>query len=349
MKKVFFLFATLVALSFVACSDDDTPPTLPPAASTPRYLAAHDGKLYVTMHTGSVVRIDTLSLAVDGTVAVGRNPEQLTVSGGNLYVANSGGLDYNTAVGYDRTVSVIDVRSFSEKKRINVALNPTAVTTAPDGAVYVVSSGNYTDVPVLLQKIDPSSQAVTTVEGAAVSEMCIVGGSLFGLLSEYDEFWNPTLTYKRYDLASGSLSTSWIAPGEEPAAPYKVFAAGDYVAVSSTDYFSSGSVALYTVGGEKTAEFEAGISPRKAVQAGDNIYILNEGVMGYNNSTLTKYTLSTGVAAPGCAFLAANEIGLGDTANDIIIYGSKMYIAVATDNVIWVLDSEARLIEQIAL
>jgi hypothetical protein len=347
MKKVFFLFATLVALSFVACSDDFNTPTPPPVSSTPRYLAAHDGKVYVSMHSGCVVRVDTISLAVDGVVAVGRNPEQLTVSGGNLYVANSGGLDYATPLGYDRTVSVVDLRSFKEKKKVEVAVNPTSIATAPDGEVYVVSSGNYTDVPVQLQKISPSLQAVTTIEGAAVSEMCVLGGSLFGLLSEYGENWSVTITYKHYDFASGTLSTSWITPGDEPVSPYKVFAAGDCVAVSSTDYVSSGSVALFNTDGTKTAEFEAGISPRKAVQVGENLYVLNEGLYGYNNSTITKYSLSTGQAEPGCAFSAANNLALGDTANDILFYGGKIYVAVATDNLLWVLSPDARVIEQI--
>lgn len=347
MKKL-LLFAAVAVISFTACSDEGPTLTPPPATSTPRYLAAHDGKVYVSMHSGCVVRIDTISLAVDGIVAVGRNPEQMTVSGGNLYVANSGGLDYATALGYDRTVSVVDLRSFKEKKKIEVAINPTSIATAPDGTVYVVSSGNYTDVPTQLQKISPLSHEVTVVDGAAVSEMCVLGGSLFGVLSEFGENWSVTTTYKRYDLASGALSTSWITPGEEPVSPYKVFVAGDCVAVSSTDYVSSGSVALFTADGVKTAEFEAGISPRKAVQVGENLFVLNEGLYGYNNSTITKYSLSTGQVEPGCAFSAANNLALGDTANDILVYGNKIYVAVATDNVVWVLSHDAVVIGQIA-
>ena len=49
-------------------------------------------------------------------------------------------------------------------------------------------------------------------------------------------------------------------------------------------------------------------------------------------------------------FKAVNGgIGIGDVANDIIVYGSKMYISVSADNIIWVTDLNAKIIGKIEL
>lgn len=67
------------------------------------------------------------------------------------------------------------------------------------------------------------------------------------------------------------------------------------------------------------------------------VYLLNAGKWQGNNSTLDYYdpetkSLSTKV------FATQNGRGLGDTANDMIIYGSKMYVAVNVSATIEVMD-----------
>lgn len=127
-------------------------------AAPPRYLASTGGKVYATYYNGNVARIDTTACVVEATVAVGRNPEQLCVADNKLFVANSGGLDYPN---YDKTVSVIDIPSFTEVKKIEVAANPANILTADNGFVYLVSLGNYGDVPNRLQCINPYTYEVT--------------------------------------------------------------------------------------------------------------------------------------------------------------------------------------------
>lgn len=48
-----------------------------PEQGQPRYLAAEDGKLYVTLSSGHVARLDANTLTFEKMVAVGKNPEQL--------------------------------------------------------------------------------------------------------------------------------------------------------------------------------------------------------------------------------------------------------------------------------
>ena len=75
-------------------------------------------------------------------------------------------------------------------------------------------------------------------------------------------------------------------------------------------------------------------------------YILNSGDWKSNNSSLTKHD---GVSGKTEQFLFEQRNGriLGNTANDMIVYGSKMYIAVAGESTIEVTDLDARSIKQI--
>ena len=357
-KNLVCLFAAIVALGFTACSSSDDEEfvfvldsRLPlQELSTPRYLEPYKNKVYATFFSGYVARIDTTSLLIDGMVEVGRNPERMAVSEGKMYVANSGGLGWNSSLGYDKTVSVVDIPTFVEDVKIDVAANPANILSAADGSLYLVSLGNYADVPNTLQKINPSTHEVSNISSVAnMSEMCYLNGSLYGLLSEYDANWNQTITYKSYNTVTGTATAAWITDGTTIPNPYKVFTEGNYLCVSSSDYVNYGDVYLFTEAGELVTKFEAGTGPRKAVNANGRIYILNEGLQNANNSSLTMYDVTTG-AVTNNYFKAVNEgIGIGDTANDIIVYGNKMYITVSSDNIIWVTDLNAKVIGKIEL
>ena len=232
-------------------------------AAQPRYLAAQDGKVYVTYYDGNVARIDTAILEVDAMVAVGRNPEQLAVCGEKMYVANSGGMDYNTEVGYDKTVSVIDIASFVEVGKIEVVCNP-AVVVSCEGGVYVASYGNYYDVPSTLQCISPGGEVAVVNECANMTEFCYNAGRLYGFFSAYDENWNATTTYLSYDVADKSVDSPWIKETFRPV-PYKVCAAGEYVCVTSSDYMNDGDTYLYDTDGMLVHTVPSGLNPVKAV------------------------------------------------------------------------------------
>ena len=121
-------------------------------ARQPRYLTGKDGKVYVTCFDGNLLRIDTVKLEIDGMVKCGRNPEGLCIANEKIYVANSGGLDNPN---YDNTVSVVDLNTFKEIKKIQVADNPYKIFADSEGDVYVSSRGNYsTSQPYRFQRID---------------------------------------------------------------------------------------------------------------------------------------------------------------------------------------------------
>jgi len=68
-----------------------------------------------------------------------------------------------------------------------------------------------------------------------------------------------------------------------------------------------------------------------------HLYILSEGLFNMNNSTLASYDLNSKTLISDF-FLSVNKRGLGDTANDMGIYGSKMYVVVNVSSQIEVLD-----------
>ena len=229
----------------------------------PRYLAADGDKVYVTYYDGNVARIDTTSLEIDAMVEVGRNPEQLAVYNDDLYVANSGGMDYNTAVGYDKTVSVVDLETFAEVGRIDVVCNP-AVVVSCDAGVFVASYGNYYDIPSTLQCISSDGSVTVVEECSNMTELCYNDGRLYGFFSEYDEYWNSTTTYLSYDVVDKIVDSPWIKEAFLPV-PYKVCAAGEYVCVTSSDYMNDGDTYLYDTDGMLVHTIPSGLNPVKVV------------------------------------------------------------------------------------
>src|SRR5476651_1246364 len=100
----------------------------------PRSIAFNNGKVFVSQYDGTVAVIDTTTLTIDKYITVGRNPEQMVVSNGKLYVANSGGLSFGNP---DKTVSVIDLSTYTETKKITVIANPGSIGADGYGNVYV--------------------------------------------------------------------------------------------------------------------------------------------------------------------------------------------------------------------
>ena len=232
-------------------------------AAQPRYLAAVGAKIYVTYFDGNVARIDTATLEVDAMVAVGRNPEQLAARGGKLYVANSGGMDLSTELGCDKTVSVVDLSTFTEVEKIEVVCNP-SVVVACDAGVYVASYGNYYDMPSTLQCISPDGTVAVVAECSNMTEFCYNSNRLYGFFSAYDENRNATVTYLSYGVEDKIVDSPWIKETFLPV-PYKVCAVGEYVCVTSSDYINDGDVYLYDTDGMLVHTIPSGLNPVKAV------------------------------------------------------------------------------------
>ena len=153
-----------------------------------RYLRFKDGFGYVTsfagpisfdpnyLQIGYVAKFDTATLQIVDTCHVGYQPEELEIVGDKLYVANSGGY---MVPNYEHTVSVIDLNTFKETKRIDVAINLHHLRVDQYGKLWVSSRGDYYDEPSRLYCIDTQSDMVLYDIDIPVNGMCLDGDSLY--------------------------------------------------------------------------------------------------------------------------------------------------------------------------
>ena len=234
----------------------------------PRHMAVDGGKVYVTYSNGYVARLDTGSLEVEARVRVGRNPEKLVVVADRLYVANSGGFDHNTpGVGYDNTVSVVDVASFSEVKKIEVVINPCEVTYDKMGNVYVVSMGDYGAVPNTLQRINTVSDEVSVVEDFNGTYLAVAGEVLYTIFSQYDANWNQIISYYSYDMIGDRVLSDRFVGDTGIEKPYAMNydEAGESLFITTSDYTNDGDVFVFDKANNYVGRFEAGLNPIKVV------------------------------------------------------------------------------------
>lgn len=229
----------------------------------PRGLTTYKGKVYVTMYDGYLAKIDTTELKIEDQVKVGRNPEYVRVANEKLYVANSGGLDYNTPIGYDNSVSVVDVATFKEDKKIEVVINPDKMAVDSQGDIYVISNGNYNDIPNTLQRIDAKTGAVTQVGNA--TWMSMMDDKLYIIYSQYDENWQQTITYHVFDAKTEKMITDeFISDNTKIEKPNSILtdAANGYVYIGTSDYKTNSDMYIFTKEGKLVKKFDTeGISP----------------------------------------------------------------------------------------
>src|SRR5690554_78971 len=139
-----------------------------------RFIKFHKGYAYVTSYAGPVVidpdyeqlgfvaKINTVTLEVVDRCLVGFQPDELEIAGDKIYVANSGGyMGAGNSKGYERTVSVIDIATFTEEKRIDVAYNLERIKADSRGNLWVSSRGDYKGLPARLYFLDREKEMIT--------------------------------------------------------------------------------------------------------------------------------------------------------------------------------------------
>ena len=231
----------------------------------PRSLMSYEGKIYASTYDGNVIRIDTTALVVEAVTKVGSNPEGLAAVNGKLYVANSNGLDYPN---FDNTLSIVDIVTFTETKKITVGLNPNCVI-ANDGDIYLSYKGNYSDVPGGMQKIDPKTDVVTDLtEISSNQNFTIVDDILYYFNVAYNPDGTTNCTFGRYNVKTGQK-----VPGEIISDGTKIntaFAIGvdpdsKDIYISDTNYSTPDKVYIFDSNGFLKKTIEAGISACKFV------------------------------------------------------------------------------------
>lgn len=76
----------------------------------------------------------------------------------------------------------------------------------------------------------------------------------------------------------------------------------------------------------------------KPSNASTGIYVLNEGLFGRDNSSMTFYDRSTGIAQQNYFQLVNPGLRLGDTANSMFVYAGRGYIVMNGSNTIEIIE-----------
>ena len=175
----------------------------------PRYAVAEDGKVYVTLYSGNVARLDAKTLDFEKMVAVGNNPEQLVEEDGKLYVVNSGW-------GYDNRLSIIDLRTFESAEHVTIMTNPQRIIEVND-CIFIQGYGAAYPDPYTypVQLYDRQTKTVSTIgQGTHMAEY---GDKLYVAYCSTADWVNYTTTFYTYDTRTRQKSeTSFLkdAPAE---------------------------------------------------------------------------------------------------------------------------------------
>lgn len=232
----------------------------------PRYIAFDGSHAYVSSYAGAVYggeetkgkvyRINLDTYKVDGEVEVGCQPEGLAVTGGKLYVANSGG--YNHV--HESTVSVVGLALFKVEKSIQVASNLHFMAADGNGGVWVSSYGESTwsqdasgqwvqsmSEPLALYRITGGKAEV--VKDVHVSCMTLCANGFIYAIGNADELTGGFAnTLYKVSTKDGSVVSAALSGTDaaKVANPYGILANPDngdiYIADSGTGYTDPGKL-----------------------------------------------------------------------------------------------------------
>lgn len=126
-------------------------------AREPRRIEVYGYAAFVCSFDGTVSVIDLTSYEVVKTIQVGANPDGMVQVGNELFVSNSGGLNFPV---YDSTISVIDMTTRAVTHTIDTRINCTKMIVDSENEVYILSNGNYSSIESALIRVDAQSHTV---------------------------------------------------------------------------------------------------------------------------------------------------------------------------------------------
>lgn len=230
---------------------------------SPRYMAAEDGKIYVSLYSGKVARVDAKTLTIEKYVETAANPEQMAIAGNKLYVANGG------VKGKGTTVSVVNLATFEKEKDIDVLINPNLMLEAND-EIYLISWGDFGNIPYSLQRINADGTSDVIGEASFFAEHNDV---IYAVLSKSDWSVQPPVTVNTYFTYNAKTHTPNNESFLKKDVPAELASAGVYainvddngdIYITTSDYTTNGDVYRFSSNGAFMEKFDCGgINPRK--------------------------------------------------------------------------------------
>lgn len=232
----------------------------------PRYMAAHQGKVYVTCYDRSVVRIDTATLSIEASCPLsGMQPEAICEAGGKLYVCNSWQYDENGHVVYDNTISVVDIATFAEVEKITVWTNPIRAKRLDDNTIVVACEGDYGDKEPRTLLLNLTTHGFAALPVAATN-FDIKGTDIYLYNISYGADWTPEAHFYRVASATGTPTPILAEYGSRLNNAYgiNVHPTSGELFVTTSVYGSNSDLFILSEGGEIRSH-EVGIYASKVV------------------------------------------------------------------------------------
>jgi YVTN family beta-propeller protein len=228
----------------------------------PRSVVFYKNDAFVTSYNGTVSVIDTTSLTITKTITVGNNPEQMAISNGKLYVANSDGYNVTSAT-TTATVSVIDLTALTVSKTISgVLVDPVSVAADTYGNIYVLSLGNFAAIGPGMTIISSTSDAVTSTTSLNLAyNIPITVSNGFAYYFTAD---NKIAVYNTKTQTTSQAN--FITDGTTITTPYAITVddiSGEVFVADAKDYTSNGTLFAFDKTGKEEYTITTGINPGK--------------------------------------------------------------------------------------
>jgi len=241
-----------------------------------RYIVFNKGYAYVSSYAGPVLidpnarlgyvaKIDTVTFSVLDTCNVGYQPEEMVISNNKLYVANSGGY---RVPDYDNTVSIIDLDTFTETKKLTVAINLHRLELDDYGNIYVTSRGDYYYTGSNTYIINSKTDKVTDILNLPASDLTLGGDSVYVYSTEWNYVSGSNeITYAIINTTTKTIVTkNFITDGtdDEIEVPYGIAVNPETKEIFITDakdYVTPGTLYCFDSTGTKKWEVITGDIP----------------------------------------------------------------------------------------
>lgn len=231
-------------------------------AQQPQNITAINGEIYISTFGGKVWCIDTTTFEVKTKIQVGLNPDRITNDGTSIFVSNSGGL--NNPV-YDSTVSVINPITKTEIKRITVGINPGGIIVAPDHNIYVLTRGNYMDIPAKLHRINGTTLTKDTSYAIEAAYLENYSNSHF-VIAYYTNQENMTLA--KFNLQNQKLENqNFISLSDYTTFYGMIYSskAKRFYLKDAGNYTNQGKINCYNEQGTFLTSYNVGLNPNKVI------------------------------------------------------------------------------------
>ena len=252
-----------------------------------RYIRFYGGYAYVTSYAGPVqinpnyeqrgyvAKIDTVTMQVVDTCLVGFQPDELEIVNGKIYVANSGGY---MVPNYENTLTVIDLETFREERRVPIAINLHLVKGDRHGMLWVASRGDYYTTSSKIYAFDTRKGQLVDSIDCRVSNMWLAGDSIYVVSTQWSYVsMSNQFSYAIIDTQSRQVvCDNFITDGTDRdiVIPYAVAVkpfSGDIYVTDAKDYVSPGRLYCFDRYGVKKWDVRTGDIPAHFAFLGNNI------------------------------------------------------------------------------